>query len=287
MFTSRINHFSLVVQNIIIFQLALSDTKIVLLYLFLGSFQGFCDPGMLNHLSFIKIEFIHDIGNTVGSAKQSHQFILEGDKKLGFAGVTLPACTSAKLKVNPPAFVPLRSQDGKTPFLFHSGSQFNIRTTSGHVCSNGNRSGPAGLCNDFTFTCMLFGVQNIMWDFSPFQHPADRFRYIYTGCTDQYRLTFFVILFDSLNRSVVFLTLGPENHILFIIPDNRAICRNYNHIQVINFVKLTLFRSCSSGHTGKFVIHPEIILKSDGSVGLSSCLNFHLFFRFNGLVQSV
>src|SRR5699024_7472807 len=100
-----------------------------------------------------------------------------------------------------------------------------------------------------------------MRDFLPLKHAADGLGGVYTGSTDQYRLTAFVIFANGINCSIIFFSLSTEYQILFIITDDRFICRNDDDIQIINFVKLTLFGSCCTGHTRKFMVHPEVILQ--------------------------
>src|SRR5699024_10206226 len=102
-----------------------------------------------------------------------------------------------------------------------------------------------------------------MRDFLPFKHAADGLGGVYAGSTDQYRLTAFVVFANGINCSIIFFSLSTEYQILFIITDDRFICRNDDDIQIINFVKLTLFSSCCTGHTRKFMIHPEVILQGN------------------------
>ena len=183
--------------------------------------------------------------------------------------------------------MPFGTQNSESAKLFGFRRQFDIGTTTGHVGGNRHGTTLTGLSHDFTLTGMLFGVQHIVRNFSSFQHAAKRFRYVNAGSTDEHRLTGFMVLPDFVDSRVIFFPLGPENQILFVITDNRAIGRNYGYIQLINFVELTLFRGSCTGHAGKLVIHPEVVLQGDSGIGLSGSLYLHVLFGFNGLVQSV
>ena len=171
--------------------------------------------------------------------------------------------------------------------FLNSGRQLNIRTTSGHVCCYGNCPDLSGLFYNITLTGVLLGIQYIMRNSSPLKHAAHSLRNIHAGCTYQYRLTFLMIFTDLIYGSFKLFTLGFENQIFFIIPLDRAIGRNYHHIQLINLVEFTLFRFGCTRHPRKFVIHPEIVLQRDSCVRLGRGLYFNLLFRLNSLVKAI
>ena len=67
--SAGVNDLSLVVKYIIILKLSLTYAEVVLLNFLLGSFQRFGYPRVLNNFTLLKVQLVHDIGNSVGSAE--------------------------------------------------------------------------------------------------------------------------------------------------------------------------------------------------------------------------
>ena len=66
--------------------------------------------------------------------------------------------------------------------------------------------------------------------------------------------------FNVLNHSAVFFALGFINKIFLVFSYTGYIGWNAHHIQFIDIPKFRCFCFSCTGHTGQFVIHPEIIL---------------------------
>src|SRR5438105_13484773 len=98
---------------------------------------------MLYHITFFVAELVHETGNAF-TAEHAHEIIFEAHIELRSTGITLAARTSAQLPVHTTALVPLRTNDGKTTGFFYTGTEFDIRTTTSHVGSNGNGARKTG-----------------------------------------------------------------------------------------------------------------------------------------------
>ena len=68
---------------------------------------------------------------------------------------------------------------------------------------------------------------------------------------------------------------------------NRPVCRDHHHIKFVDRPELTCLCLRSTCHTGKFVIHTEVVLKGDCSECLSCCLHLHILLRLDCLMKSV
>ena len=94
--------------------------------------------------------------------EETHQIILQGNEKSGFTRVSLTAGTSAELVIDTAGFMPLRSNNHQTAQLGNTFAQLDIRTTAGHVGSNGNGPGLSGLSDNLSFHLMKLGIQYFM-----------------------------------------------------------------------------------------------------------------------------
>src|SRR5258708_6105102 len=77
------------------------------------------------------------------------------------------------------------------------------------------------------------------------------------------------------------------NHVRRFDADQIAIRRNDRDVQIVNLAELRRFRFRRSGHAGEFLVHTEIILEGNRGERLVFALDFHAFFGFHGLVQTV
>ena len=89
---------------------------------------------------------------------------------------------------------------------------------------------------------------------------------------------------NSGDDSIEFSLKCAVDHIGAIFPNHGTIRWNFHHIHVVNFCEFNFLRSGSTSHTGEFFIHTEVILKSNGSQGLTFPFNFYAFLRFQGLM---
>ncbi len=96
-----IDHLTLCIHHIIIFQQSLPYAEVVFLNFFLGTFNRLGDHGMLDHLTFFQAKPVHDLGDSF-RAKHTHQVIFERYEELRTARVSLSTGTAPQLTVYSP-----------------------------------------------------------------------------------------------------------------------------------------------------------------------------------------
>ena len=74
--TLRVDHRTLLVHHIIVFQQPLTDTEVVLFHLLLCPFDRVGNHLVLNHLAFLEAKLVHHGSNAVGR-EQTHQVVFE------------------------------------------------------------------------------------------------------------------------------------------------------------------------------------------------------------------
>ena len=84
-----------------------------------------------------------------------------------------------------------------------------------------------------------------------------------------------------------FLLLGLIHAVGHIHSYHWLVGGNRHHFQLVDFVELVFLGDGRSGHTGKLVIHPEVVLERDRGKRLSGGLYLYALFRFDSLVQPV
>src|SRR5665213_2331548 len=118
---------------------------------------------MLDHLALLDTHAHHQAGYSFRT-EQTHQVILERNKELGRTRVALPACTAAKLAVNPSRLVALGTHNSQTACIFNTRAQLDVCTTAGHIGSDGNRAGFTRFSYDIRFLLVQLGVQYVMFN---------------------------------------------------------------------------------------------------------------------------
>ena len=134
---------------------------------------------------------------------------------------------------------------------------------------------------------MQFGVQYLVLNLTHGKHLAQHFGDFYRSSTHQYRTSCLNQFFDFLDNSFILFAFRLVNAVVHILSCNRTVGRDHDYVQFVDIPKFACFRFSSTGHTGQFVIHTEVVLQSNGSEGLCSSFHFHTFLSFDSLVQSV
>ena len=92
---------------------------------------------------------------------------------------------------------------------------------------------------------------------------------------------------DLIQSRLIFLFFGFVDDIRVIYSDHRLVCRNNHHVQIVYLFKFSGFCIGCPRHTCKFIIHSEIILKSNRGEGLVFVFYFYIFFSLKRLVQTL
>ena len=194
---------------------------------------------------------------------------------------------SAQLSVNASRFVPFGSENIKTAFFFYARPEFNICSATGHVCRNCYRARLSGVRHNFRFALVLLGVQNVVLYALAFKHPAQGFRNFDACRSHKNRTALLLQFFDFFNNRRIFFALCSVNCVVFVNARNRFVSGNNNDFEFVDFPELAFFGFGGSGHTGKFFVQSEIILKRNRRKRLRVALDLYVLFRFNRLVKSV
>ena len=281
-----VDEVTLLVHDIIVFDESFTDTEVVLLDFLLRPFDGVGDHRVLDHLTFLEAQTVHDTGDTLGT-EHTHQVILERYVEDGTTRVTLTTGTTTQLTVHTTGLVPLRTDDSQTTRFFHLRRQLDIGTTTGHVRSNRNDACTTGFGNDLCLLLVQLGVEDVMFDFTDGKQFAEEFGYLNGSGTHEDRTTLTNHELDLVDDRVVLLPLGAVDTVVHIDTGDRFVGRDDDYVEFVDVPELTCFRLSGTGHTGELVVHTEVVLQRDGGKGLRRRFDLHIFLGFDGLVQTI
>ena len=119
------------------------------------------------------------------------------------------------------------------------------------------------------------------------QHLGEQLTDLDRSGAHQTRTTLDTHVLDFLDDGPVFLTIGLVDAVIHIVADDGLVGRNFNYIKLVDIPKLACLGARGTGHTGKLVIHTEIVLQCDGSKSLCGSLHLDMLLGLNGLMESV
>ncbi len=107
------------------------------------------------------------------------------------------------------------------------------------------------------------------------------------GRTYQDRLALLICFRHLVGSSVVFLRHCSVYCIVMIMSYHRHMCRHKYDFEAVYLLELFSFCECGTCHSGKFFVHPEVVLKRDSCKRLILPAYLYTFFGFNRLVKTV
>ena len=113
------------------------------------------------------------------------------------------------------------------------------------------------------------------------------FRLAYLDSTDKNRLSFLMCFLYLTKNSSIFTTLVLINGIVLVNTGNRLIRRDLDNIQAINLTEFGFLRKSCTCHTGKFLIHTEVVLECNGSKRFGFSFDLYALFRLDCLMQAI
>ena len=137
--TLAVNHGTLFVHHIIIFQQTLTDTEVVFLHLLLRTLDVFGDDGAFDTFTLLETKTVHHPGYAL-AGKQTHQFVFKTHIEHRTTRVALTTGTTTQLPVHTAALMTLSTDDGQTACCLHFGRQLDVGTTTRHVGGDGHRT---------------------------------------------------------------------------------------------------------------------------------------------------
>ena len=181
----------------------------------------------------------------------------------------------------------LGTDDRQTSGFFDFRRQFDIRTTTCHVGSDGHYARTACFSHHLRLLLVQLRVKDVMFDFTDIEHFAQELGYLDGSSTYQYRSTLLYHSYDLINDRIVFLAFGAIDTVVHIDTCNGFIGRDDHYIEFVDIPELACFGLGRTGHTGELVVHTEIVLQRDSSERLRSSLHFDVLLGFHSLMQTI
>ena len=317
-----VNHLTLFVGYIIIFQYLLTHIEVAAFDFALGAFDLTGQQAMFDRYAALGSKTIQDGGGAI-QGKQAQQRVFK--RKIEAAGtrVALAAGTTTQLVVDTAAFVAFGTDNVQTTgfqyalvvgfpavfqgldarlffflakqfisqngiaLMFHITAQHNIGTATGHISGHGNHAGFTRLRYNQRFALVFFGVQYVVRQTGLVKQMRHQLGVFNGGSTHQHRLTALVTILNIFNHRFVLLFGSAENLVVVVFTLNRAVGRNNHRFQAINALELESLGISGTGHTGQLFIQTEIVLEGNRSQRLVFALDFYAFFSLHRLVQAV
>ena len=133
---------------------------------------------------------------------------------------------------------------------------------------------------------MVLGIEHFMTNAAAFQKCRQLFTDLHGDRTHQHRLTLGMMLFNGIQNGIELGFRILVDNIIHILADVWPVGGNLHHVQTINCLEFLLFRLGCTCHTSQLFIHAEVVLESDGGQRHTLALHLHMFFGFDGLVQT-
>ena len=114
------------------------------------------------------VKHIHQLLGT----EETHQIVFQRNVETGFTRISLTSGTPAQLIVDTSGFMTLGTDDLETADFLRLVVQLDIRTTAGHVGSDGYRAVYTGIGYNLSLHLMEFGIQHLVRHAAPCQHLA-------------------------------------------------------------------------------------------------------------------
>ena len=171
-------------------------------------------------------------------------------------GPGLPVLLRRRFRARPPAGPEL----GVSP-------QLDVRSPARHVGGYGHRTPGPRLGDDHGLPGVVFGVQHLVADAAPGEHPGQQLRFFDGHRPHQHGLAFFVDLPDLIADGLEFVRFVQVDQVILVRPDNGAVGGDDDHVQVVDLAELLGLRVRRAGHAGDLFVHPEKILEGHSGQG--------------------
>ena len=284
--TLRVDHLTLLVVHLVIFQQVLTDRKVVGLDLLLSLFHELGNGLMLDFLPLRNAQCVIYTHDTLGT-EETHQIVLQRQIELGMSRVTLTSGTSTQLIVDSTGFMTLGTDDLQTAQLRNAFAQLDIRTTAGHVRRNGYASLLTCIRDDLCLKLMILRIQYLVLDATLLKQLAEFLGRIDIYGTDQHRLTLRMRLCHIFDDGIQLLLLCLENGIVFIYTLDGKVRGDHNNVHAVDLTELVLLSLCGTGHAGFLFIFIKEVLEGNGRKSLGLPLNLYILLCLDTLMQTV
>ena len=166
-------------------------------------------------------------------------------------------------------------------------AKLNIRTAACHVCCNSYSALGTGFSNNDGFACMVLCVQNLVPYSLACKKGTQMLRLFNRNRTNKNRLPLLVGLVNFLYDGVPFVAFVKVYLVILVLACYRLVGRNCNNVKVVNLCKFNSFGCGSTGHTGKLLVHAEVVLEGNRCKCAVPLGNLKMLLSLNRLVQTV
>ena len=144
-----------------------------------------------------------------------------------------------------------------------------------------------GLGDDRRLTLVVLGVQHLVRDAAPLEHPGQDLGFLHARGADQDRLPGLAPLGDVLDARLELGLRGLVDDVGLVGADHRLVGRDRDHAELVDLVELGGLGHGRAGHAGQLVVKPEVVLQGDGGEGLVLVLDRHPLLGLDGLVHAL
>ena len=251
---------------------------------------------MINRLTF----FPADPGQRLDGplrGEDAHEIIVEAQKELAGAVVTLSSGPAPKLIVDSPGLVPLGAEDMQSADLGDAGPELDICSPAGHIRRDGDitphRAVPsfmllAGLDDNDGLSCMLFGVEHLVFEtVLSLKSLREHFAFFNTDRSDEQWPAGRADLVDLFHDGIELLFHRLVNDILAVIPDARLIRRNDDDFELVDIHEFVGFGGRGARHSRDLIVELEKILQGNRGERLAFFFDRDGLLGLDGLMEPV
>ena len=134
---------------------------------------------------------------------------------------------------------------------------------------------------------MFLGIEDVVLYAPHPEHSAKELGSLHIRGADQNRTAFLDEFLNLIDDGGVLCLLCLINKVILIVSDDRTVGRDDNHIQLVDGPELAGLCLGRTSHTGKLVVHSEIVLKGDSRECLCGGLDLDVLLCLDGLMQTI
>src|SRR4029077_3774580 len=172
------------------------------------------------------------------------------------------------------------ANDIEAAILGDSLAKFDVGSPARPIRRGGHGASEACAGDNLSLLHVVLGVKDRMRNFLQLEHAAKKLARLNAGGADKHGLSLAVGALDRLDHGVVFFATRLVNAIVLIETADGTIRRDDVDVKAIDVMKLVRLGFGRAGHSGEFLVKPEVVLDGNRGEGLSLALNLSLFLTF-------
>ena len=126
-----------------------------------------------------------------------------------------------------------------------------------------------------------------MLDAAHTEHTAQEFGGLDVRRTHEHRPAFGGEFLHPVDDGGELGLLGLVDEVVLVIAQDRLVGRDDHYVKLVDAPEFASLGLGGTGHTGELVIHPEVVLESDGRKSLGCALDSDVFLCLDCLVKAV